>query len=253
MKVELITHTPNPEKIVSAAAKLCYSSVGTSEILEGLTEDKVDKFIEKLASLGHESPVEHVSYTFAVEGVSRALTHQLVRHRLASYSQQSQRYVKIDKFEYIMPPAIRNNEKARFIFEDAMTSDQSSYEKLVETLELEYYNRYLEEGSSEKKSKRMAEKKAIEDARYVFPNACETKIIFTMNARSLMHFFKHRCCTRAQWEIRDMADLMLNQVKEVSPSLFKYAGPNCVSGPCPEGQMTCGRVSEMRAHYLKGV
>lgn len=253
MKVELITHTPDPEKIVSAAAKLCYSNVGTSEILEGLTEDKVEKFIDKLASLGHESPIEHVSFSFAVEGVSRALTHQLVRHRLASYSQQSQRYVKIEEFEYIMPPAIASNEKAKTIFTEAMASDQTSYEALVVTLEQEYYNKYLVEGLSDKKSKRMAEKKAIEDARYVFPNACETKVIFTMNARSLMHFFKHRCCSRAQWEIREMADRMLKAVKEVSPTLFKYGGPNCVGGPCPEGQMTCGRVAEMRAHYLKGV
>lgn len=253
MKVDLITHTPNPEKIVSAAAKLCYSQVGTNDILEGLTDEKIEKFIEKLASLGHESPIEHVSYTFAVEGVSRVLTHQLVRHRLASYSQQSQRYVKLDQFEYIMPPMIKKDPKAKEIFEQAMADDQRNYDALVGTLEKTYFDTYLEEGHSEKKSKRMAEKKAIEDARFVFPNACETKIIFTMNARSLMHFFKHRCCDRAQWEIRAMADEMIKQVKLVSPTLFKYAGPNCVSGPCPEGAMTCGKAKEMRSYYLKEV
>lgn len=253
MKVELITHTPNPEKIVSAAAKLCYSQVGTADILEGLTDDKVEKFIDKLASLGHESPIEHVSYTFAVEGVSRVLTHQLVRHRIASFSQQSQRYVKLEQFEYIMPPMIEKSQKAKAIFTAAMAEDQKHYNDLTEELEKTYFENFVAEGMSEKKAKRTAEKKAIEDARFVFPNACETKIIFTMNARTLMHFFKHRCCDRAQWEIRDMADKMLAQVKQVSPTLFKYAGPNCVSGPCPEGAMTCGKAKEKKAHYLKDV
>lgn len=252
MKVELITHTPHPEKIVSAAAKLCYSKTGTSDILEGLTDEKIESFIEKLASLGHESPIEHVSYTFAVEGVSRVLTHQLVRHRIASFSQQSQRYVKLNQFEYIMPPMIEKDPRAKKIFIQAMEEDQKHYDALVETLEETYNKEFLSQGLSEKKAKRFSEKKAIEDARFVFPNACETKIILTMNARTLMHFFKHRCCDRAQWEIRDMADKMLSLVKEVSPTLFKFAGPNCVSGPCPEGAMTCGKASEKKAHYLKG-
>lgn len=251
MKVDLITHTPDPEKVVAAAAKLCYSKTGTTDILDGLTDDKVDKFIAHLASLGHESPIEHVSFTFAVEGVSRVLTHQLVRHRIASYSQQSQRYVKLDQFEYIMPPAIEENESARAIFVQAMEEDQKHYDALVDTLFEGYNQGYLTEGKSEKKARQMAEKKAIEDARFVFPNACETKIIFTMNARVLMHFFKHRCCERAQWEIRNMADEMLNLVKGVSPTLFKYAGPNCLTKPCPEGSMTCGKVMEKRAYYLK--
>lgn len=253
MKVELITYTPNPEKVISAAAKLCYSRVGTSDILEGLTDEKVEKFIEKLASLGHESPIEHVSFTFAAEGVSRVLTHQLVRHRIASYSQQSQRYVKLDQFEYIMPPMIEQDSKAKAIFVQAMKDDQRAYTELVETLEKTYQERFEAEGLSEKKAKKVAEKKAIEDARFVFPNACETKIVFTMNARTLMHFFKHRCCDRAQWEIRQMADEMLRLVKEVSPTLFKFAGPSCVGGPCPEGAMTCGKAKEKRACYLKEV
>jgi len=251
MKVDLITHTPEAEKVVSAAAKLCYSKTGTQSILEGLTDDKVESFIEKLASLGHESPIEHVSYTFAVEGVSRVLTHQLVRHRIASYSQQSQRYVKLEQFEYVVPPMIKKNKKANDIFEKAMHEDQMHYNNLVETLEKSYIEDYLSEGYSDKKSKQMAEKKAIEDARFVFPNACETKIIFTMNARTLMQFFKHRCCERAQWEIRELADQMLSLVKEVSPNLFKYAGPSCVSSNCPEGFMTCGKGSEKKTYYLK--
>lgn len=251
MKVDLITHTPYPEKIVSAAAKLCYSKAGTTDILDDLTDAKIDSFIEKLSSIGHESPIEHVSFTFAVEGISRVLTHQLVRHRMASYSQQSQRYVKLEQFEYIVPPQIKKNPKAFKIFEQAMREDAKHYNDLIETLEGTYQAVYIEEGHTSKKSKRMAEKKAIEDARFVFPNACETKIIFTMNARSLMHFFKHRCCERAQWEIREMADEMLKLVKEVSPTLFKYAGPNCLAKVCPEGVMTCGKQSEKRAYYLK--
>lgn len=252
MKVDLLTHTPDPERLVSTAAKLCYSKTGTADILEGLTDEKVHNFIEKLSSLGHESPIEHVSFTFAVEGVSRVLTHQLVRHRIASFSQQSQRYVKLDQFEFVMPPMIEKNPKAKEIFLTAMKEDQQHYDELVESLEESYYNEFLSEGYSDKKSKSFAEKKAIEDARFVFPNACETKMIFTMNARTLMHFFKHRCCDRAQWEIRNMADAMLELVKEVSPTLFKYAGPNCVGSNCPEGVMTCGKMKEKRAYYLKG-
>ena len=251
MRVDLITHTPDAEKVVSAAAKLCYSKTGTTAILDGLTDKKVETFIDKLASFGHESPIEHVSYTFAVEGVSRVLTHQLVRHRIASYSQQSQRYVKLEQFEYIIPPMIKKNSEAYAIFEKAMLEDQMYYNQLVESLEKTYTQEYLSEGYSDKKSKQLAEKKAIEDARFVFPNACETKIIFTMNARTLMQFFKHRCCERAQWEIRELADTMLELVKVVSPNLFKYAGPSCVSGPCPEGFMTCGKASEKKAYYLK--
>lgn len=253
MRVDLITHTPNPEKIISAAAKLCYSKTGTASILEGLTDEKIEKFIEKLVSIGHESPVEHVSYTFAVEGVSRVLTHQLVRHRVASYSQQSQRYVKLEQFEYIVPPMIKRDEKAFAIFTQAMEEDQKHYNALVDQLESTYLNEFISEGRTEKKAKQLAEKKAIEDARFVFPNACETKVIFTMNARTLLHFFKHRCCDRAQWEIRDMADKMLELVKEVSPLLFKLSGPNCVSGPCPEGIMTCGKAKEKREYYLKEI
>lgn len=251
MKVDLITHTPNPEKIIAAAAKLCYSKTGTQDILEGLTDEKVEKFLEKLTSIGHESPIEHVSFTFAVEGVSRVLTHQLVRHRIASYSQQSQRYVKLDQFEYITPPNIASNEKAKAVFQKAMEEDQKHYDHLTDILFEGYFKSFIEEGKSEKQAKQAAEKKAIEDARFVFPNACETKIIFTMNARTLMHFFKHRCCERAQWEIRAMADEMLKQVKVVSPTLFRYAGPSCLTKACPEGMMTCGKTKEKRAVYLK--
>lgn len=243
LKVKLIQYTREAEKTIAAAAKLCYSAVGVDDIVSNLNEENVEKFLNMLMSYGHQSPIEHVSFTFAVEGVSRSLTHQLVRHRIASYSQQSQRYVKLNQFEYIVPPAINNNEKCKEIYVNAMKNIQRDYDIIVDNLMQDYLKQGLD--------KKVAEKKAIEDARYVFPNACETKIILTMNARSLINFFNHRCCERAQWEIRNLADEMLKQVKEVAPILFKYAGPNCVKGACPEGKMTCGKSSEKREIYLE--
>lgn len=249
LKVELLRYTPDGEKLVASAAKLCYSPVGISEIEDGLDEEKVSSFLNHLIDLGHESPIEHVSFTFGVEGISRTLTHQLVRHRIASYSQQSQRYVKLSQFEYVLPPNINNNEKARALFIKAMEEDQKYYDEISNLLFEEHYNRYIAEGLSEKAAKQKAEKEAIEDARYIFPNACETKIVFTMNTRSLLNFFRLRCCNRAQWEIREMAIQMLKEVKKVYPILFKNAGPGCVGGPCPEGKMTCGEIVEVREFF----
>lgn len=243
VKVKIIEHTPNPEKVIASAAKLCYSAVGVDEILEGLDEENVEDFLNRLMSYGHASPIEHVSFTFAVEGVSRSLTHQLVRHRIASYSQQSQRYVKLNQFEYVIPKEIEKDEKAKEIFIKSMEESQRAYDELTEILREKYINQGMKKLS--------AEKKAIEDARYVFPNACETKIVFTMNARSLMNFFEHRCCNRAQWEIHNLADEMLKQVKKVAPILFKNAGPNCVKGNCPEGTMTCAEIIKIREKYTK--
>ncbi|AWI07359.1 FAD-dependent thymidylate synthase [Clostridium drakei] len=242
LKVKLIEYTPNPEKVIASAAKLCYSAVGIDEIEENLQGEKATKFLNMLMSYGHESPIEHVSFTFAVEGVSRSLTHQLVRHRLASYSQQSQRYVKLSQFQYIVPPEIKKDEEAKKIYIEAMENSQEAYNKLADILR----NNHIKNGMNSPS----AEKKAIEDARYVFPNACETKIMLTMNARSLVNFFKHRCCNRAQWEIRALANEMLKQLKEVAPVLFKYSGPSCLNGMCPEGKMTCGKKDEVRKMYL---
>jgi thymidylate synthase (FAD) len=243
LKVLLMEHTPNPETLIAKAAKLCYSSVGIEEMNENMDNEKKGKFIDMLMSYGHESPVEHVSFTFAIEGVSRSLTHQLVRHRIASYSQQSQRYVRLQQFEYVIPPEIENDSKAKVIFIKSMENSQQSYNDIVDILN----EKYMESGMNDTS----ADKKAIEDARYVFPNACETKIIVTMNVRSLFNFFRHRCCNRAQWEIRDMAFEMLKQVKKVSPTLFKYSGPSCLNGICPEGKMTCGMAKEVREKYSK--
>jgi len=242
LKVKLIEYTPNPEKVIAAAAKLCYSAVGIDELEKKLDDESAKKFLDMLMSYRHESPIEHVSFTFAIEGVSRSLSHQLVRHRIASYSQQSQRYVRLKQFDYIVPPEIEKDEEAKKIFVNAMENSQKAYDKLTYILKEKYLKDEIESIS--------AEKKAIEDARYVFPNACETKVIFTMNARTLVNFFNHRCCNRAQWEIRNLANRMLKLVKEVAPILFKYCGPSCVNGTCPEGKITCGKIEEVRKIYL---
>ena len=216
MKVTLITHTPEPEKVIASAAKLCYSSSDIETLMNGLTPEKIETFIKKLADLGHQSPLEHCTFTFGIEGVSRALTHQLVRHRIASYSQKSQRYVKEGQFEYVTPPSIAQNLADVTVFKDFMEHCQQAYDY------------FIENGIP------------AEDARFVLPNACETKLVMTINIRSLLHFFDERCCERAQWEIRQMADIMLNICKEVAPNIFAKAGASCVRGKCKEGKMCCG-------------
>ncbi len=245
----LISHTPDPEKVVAAAAKLCYSSSDVKTLMDNLTPEKVERFVEMLASFGHESPVEHVSFTFGIEGVSRSCTHQLVRHRIASYSQKSQRYVSEKGFEYITPPLIAEDEAALACYTQAMKQADEAYNTLADILEQRHYKDLLAAGKDEAAAASAARKMAIEDARFVLPNACETKIIVTMNARTLINFFHHRCCNRAQWEIRAVAQEMLDLCREVAPFLFGHAGPSCLNGPCPEGAMSCGRVKEMRERY----
>lgn len=222
MQVELLNYTPNPDMTVAMAAKQCYSPDSASDIKENICDSDQGKFIEKLLQMGHLSPFEHVSFTFGIDGISRACSHQLVRHRIASYSQKSQRYVSEDMFDYVIPTSIisrlYNEPKNREIYEKAMRDCQRSYDYLVE------------HGIPK------------EDARYVLPNACCTSIVVTMNARSLFNFFTHRCCVRAQWEIRQIANTMLKQVKEVAPHIFNNAGANCeMLSYCPEGKMSCGR------------
>lgn len=250
MKVTLIAHTPEPEKVIATAAKLCYSSSDIGSLRDGLTEEKTESFINMLASIGHESPMEHVSFTFGIEGVSRACTHQLVRHRIASYSQKSQRYVNEDGFEFITPPEIAEVPEAKSEFERQMSSIVDSYHKIAEILTEKHTKTFLEQGIDEKDACTKAKKKAYEDARFVLPNACETKIVVTMNVRSLFNFFKHRCCNRAQWEIKAVADEMLRICCEIAPNVFKNAGPSCVmTGKCPEGKMSCGKMKEVINSY----
>jgi len=241
IKVTLLTHTPEPQKIMAAAAKLCYARADIDTVMDGLTPEKVDNFIDMLSGLGHESPMEHMVFSFGIENVSRSLLAQITRHRMASFSVQSQRYVSEKDFQFVTPPEIEGDEAAKKIFLDTMDDIAKSYNTLADALK----SRYVSEGMAEK----AAEKKAIEDARYVLPNACTTKMIVTMNARSLHNFFKLRCCNRAQWEIRDLACKMLALVKEVAPNVFKDAGPACVRGGCSEGNMTCGKAKEVRAKF----
>ena len=247
--VYLLTYTPNPEHSIAAAAKLCYSSSSISDLRNNLTDEKAAQFVEMLSEIGHESPIEHASFTFGIEGVSRALLAQITRHRMASFSVKSQRYVREGAFEYVTPPEIENIPEAKKIYDEIMAEDQKRYDALAEILKQQHIETFLAEGKDEKTANRLAEKKAIEDARFVLPNACETQMVLTMNARSLMNFFKHRCCNRAQWEIKDVADQMLALVLKVAPNLFKNAGPACVSGPCPEGKMTCGHYKEINEFY----
>lgn len=241
LKVMLISHSPNPEKVVAAAAKMCYSNSGAANILDKLDDKKTAEFLEHLTALGHESPLEHISFTFAVEGVSRALLAQLTRHRIASYSVKSQRYVEEAGYTYITPPEILKDPEAKKLYDDTMADIGKAYEALTEVLFQKHKTTMNEKA---------AKKKAIEDARFVLPNACETKLIMTMNARSLLNFFRLRCCNRAQWEIQALADEMLFQVKKIAPVIFRFAGPACVSGACPEGGMSCGKRAEMKEKYL---
>lgn len=249
MKVTLISHTCDAEKIIAAAAKLCYSESGVENLLEGLTPEKTEEFVDRLANYGHESPIEHANFTFGIEGISRACSHQLVRHRIASYSQKSQRYVNENDFEYIIPPEVEKYPDAREEFERQMASIAEGYNKIADILTENHKKKLIADGVPEKEAASKARKMANEDARFVLPNACETKIIVTMNTRSLKNFFRLRCCNRAQWEIKAVADEMLRLCMEAAPSLFKNAGPACVSGKCSEGKMTCGQAAEMKEYY----
>lgn len=233
LNVVLLRHTPEPEEVVAMAAKLCYSPAGVEELKGKIEAKDQAAFVEKLASVGHLSPIEHVSFTFGIEGISRACSHQLVRHRVASYSQQSQRYVREEAFDYIIPPTIKQDPGIAQEFERFMADAQARYTAILKRLE--------ERGIKGEAGQ--------QDARYLLPNAAETKIVVTMNARELLHFFRVRCCNRAQWEIREMAGHMLALVKKAAPTIFGKAGPGCLYAPCPEGKMTCGKIEEVRKKY----
>jgi thymidylate synthase (FAD) len=235
LKVILISHTPDPERTISAAARLCYSSANVDGIISFAEKGDQRIFLEKLLNVGHLSPVEHASFTFAIEGISRACSHQLVRHRLASYSQQSQRYVGEEEgFSYVIPPVIKEDPDLKAQYKKLMEEAGKSYKYLVERL----------------RDKGHTIESAREDARFVLPNGADTKIMVTMNARELLHFFSVRLCNRAQWEIRKMSLSMLRLVKAVAPSIFRNAGPPCLKGRCPEGSRTCGKADEVRQILL---
>jgi thymidylate synthase (FAD) len=229
LRVTLIAHTPDPEKTCALAARTCYSALDYDELRSLVEEKDQAAFLRRIVASGHLSVLEHASFTFGVSGVSRALLAQLTRHRIASFSVQSQRYVSLEKgFGYIVPPRIRDlGEEAVREFEAQMAQMHAWYKQWQEKL-----------GEN-----------ANEDARFVLPNACETHITVTMNARELLHFFSLRCCSRAQWEIRGMAVEMLRLCKQIAPVIFENAGPGCVGGPCPEGAKSCGKAAEMRKMF----
>ncbi|CDZ24144.1 hypothetical protein CCDG5_1027 [[Clostridium] cellulosi] len=249
MKVELLGYTPDPEKLIAAGAKFCYSRSSVDDIMDGLDAEKSASYVEMLSNLGHMSVMEHASFTFGIEGVSRSLLAQITRHRIASFSVQSQRYVRENMFEYVIPPQIADDEEAKREYIAAMEEDQRHYEKITAILKEKNLKRFLSEGMSEKAANSAAEKAAIEDARFVLPNACTTKIMMTMNCRSLMNFFALRCCNRAQWEIRNLAQEMFKLVYAVAPHVFENAGPACVCGSCREGKMSCGKAEEVRKKF----
>lgn len=244
LKVVLLRYTPEPEAVVAMAAKLCYSPSDVESLKEKIEAKDQKEFIKRLVKMGHMSPVEHISFTFGIEGISRACSHQLVRHRLASYSQQSQRYVsekgqgtrgkgQESTFDYVIPPSIAKYDDARMAFERFMADAQKTYDLLIEKLN----------------EKGITGEAANQDARFVLPNAAETKIVVTMNARELLHFFNVRCCERAQWEIREVAFQMLQEAKKAAPVIFSKAGPGCLYAPCPEGEMYCGKIKEVRERF----
>ncbi len=227
--VTLIRHTLSPQEVVALSARLCYSRATVDDLSERVSSTDQTAFIERIMGMGHESVLEHCSFTFAMEGVSRVLLAQLTRHRLASFSVQSQRYVSYaDGFNYILPP------KIEALGEEAV----AEYERQM----AEMHRWYL--GWQEKLQKGEG---GNEDARFVLPGACETRLIVTMNARELRHFFSLRMCSRAQWEIRGVAAQMHRLCMEIAPMLFADAGPGCLRGGCPEGAKTCGRAAQIRA------
>ena len=247
-KVILLGYTKSingqgPESLVAAAGKLCYSKSDIISLTESLSEQDIEKFIGMLVNFGHYSPFEHANFTFGIEGISRTCSHQIVRHRTGKYSQQSQRYVDLkESFQFIIPEAIKGNIEAENIYIDSIIRDYDAYKEITVSL----VKQYIKEGMKEN----AATKKALEDARFALPNACETKLIMTMDARNLLNFFRERCCMRAQWEIRDVANQMLDACLEVAPHLFAKAGASCAFGKCKEGSMSCGNIQKPREKQL---
>jgi len=215
LKINLLRYTTDAELLCGAAALTSTRSGTPSEILAKIDSETAKRITKRVTGYGHISVIEHASFTFSIEGVSRVLTHQLIRHRIASYTQQSQRFVAYNTLEkYVTPPSISERMEAKKIFDETLEKISETYQKLL----------------------KLGIKK--EDARFILPNAAKTNIIVTMNARELRHFFNMRCCTRSQWEIREVAIEMLKQAKKTAPALFENAGPSCVElGYCPEGKI----------------
>ncbi|MGN0746699.1 MAG: FAD-dependent thymidylate synthase [Aristaeellaceae bacterium] len=229
LHVALIRHTLSPEEIVALGARLCYSRATIDDLTQRVSAKDQSDFVQKIMGMGHDSVLEHASFTFGVEGVSRVLLAQLTRHRLASFSVQSQRYVSYEQgFGYIIPPKIA-----------ALGQDAADeYARQMDQMH-QWYCQWQERLGA-------AGESSNEDARFVLPGACETRLMMTMNVRELRHFFSLRMCSRAQWEIRALATEMHRLCMEVAPALFADAGPGCLRGACPEGAKSCGRAAEIR-------
>lgn len=231
LKVELLSRTPDALSLIYAAFRQCYHAGFVADMWPRLVKGEISRmaqaeFVQKVMESGHDSPIEHASFSFAVSGISRACSHQIVRHRIASYSQQSQRYVDGSDMDYVLPPAIAKIPEAKARFEAFMQEVGAAYRDLKDILEAH--------GRKDK---------AKEDARFVLPQAAETRMVITMNCRALLHFFHLRCCLRAQWEIRALADAMLAICKAELPAIFATAGARCESlGYCPESErFACGK------------
>jgi thymidylate synthase (FAD) len=228
ISILLLANTPDPDRTVAAAARLCYSDISAVDITEGIKSEDLSRFIDHLRSSGHLSPFEHAAFTFAIDGISRVCSHQLVRHRMASYSQQSQRYVHMKEPEVITPPSLSSDPEVLDLFKKVVTEAHDAYREM------------LESGIP------------AEDARYILPHGWATKMVVTMNARELHHFFAMRLCRRAQWEIRDLARRMLILVREKAPLLFSLAGPDCLTqGRCFESK-PCGKPFSSMEEVLSG-
>lgn len=229
--VKLMRYTPAPAELVAMAGKLCYSPSSLDDLQEKIETHDQSKYLKKLTDMGHLSPIEHASFTFGIEGVSRSLLAQITRHRIASFSVQSQRYVALgdeeNGFDYVLPPSIAA------LGEEAA----DEYRRQMEQINAWYQDWRTRLGGGTA---------ANEDARFVLPNGAATRMLVTMNARELIHFLSLRCCNRAQWEIRDVAWQMLAQAYAVAPELMRMAGPGCLHGRCPEGKMSCGRAEAVR-------
>lgn len=274
INVKLISYTPNPEKVIAAAAKLCYSKSTIADLYEAQTPDHINKFLNHLSEIGHQSPLEHVSFTFGIEGVSRAFLAQVTRHRVASFSVQSQRYVAFeDPGAFVIPHLIDQSKRARIFYLELCNNAVEHY-KILKNMIIEdvlvpkIFKETTDDTSSLsdeakdelfKKYYKQFEKMAQEEARYILPNGAETKMILTMNARELLHYFDERCCNRAQDEHRQVALRMLKLVRKIAPHLFQNAGPSCIRGRCKEGTMSCTKkykttdalLEDIRCYQLK--
>lgn len=236
-RVELIAHTPNPEHIITAGAKLCYSSSSISELLENNTDEKVAKFINMIMKTGHGSVLEHAVFTFGVEGISRITEIQLLRKRTASPSVQSGRYVMRDSAEYAIPPQIRNSQRAFDLYMKQLESCQKTYIELIDILKEENPGK--------------DEKLIIEDARYIQPQSLGTKLMFTIDLRNLIELISLRKCKRAQWEVGGVILQMEKLISEIIPNVSKFIGAPCETGVCTEGKLCCGKPYPKKIDIVK--